>query len=225
MPRLGDDQNMATAYPERVNLRGSWMRQLLYTMVATLVMYKIVFTDYRKETKESMIKKGLSEEAQERILPKTAAEKRREIAFTKMTQAGKIQALTFEVGNLTNAVIELQKLAADHYGVTVEHPITLGEKEKGDEDAAEGDEAQPDGAGGDQGGTPPTVNLRGVGEDGGSPDAGGDGDGYGGSGVAADADGDNARRLGRAAGEGEPAALRGGSAGPRQLEGSPLGDG
>lgn len=47
MPRLGDDPNMATAYPERVNLRGSWMRQLLYTVVLTLVMYKVVFKDYK----------------------------------------------------------------------------------------------------------------------------------------------------------------------------------
>lgn len=40
---------MATAYPDRVstNLRGSWMRQLLYTMVMTLVLYKVVFTDYK----------------------------------------------------------------------------------------------------------------------------------------------------------------------------------
>lgn len=38
---------MATAYPDRVNLRGTWMRQLLYTMVCTLVLYKVVFTDYK----------------------------------------------------------------------------------------------------------------------------------------------------------------------------------
>lgn len=49
MPRLGDDPNMATAYPDRVNtnLRGSWMRQMLYTMVGTLVLYKVVCTDYK----------------------------------------------------------------------------------------------------------------------------------------------------------------------------------
>lgn len=49
MPRLGDDPNMATAYPNRVNtnLRGGWMRQMLYTMVMTFVLYKVVFTDYK----------------------------------------------------------------------------------------------------------------------------------------------------------------------------------
>lgn len=138
------------------------------------------------------------------------------------------------MGNLTNAVIELQKLAADQYGVTVQYPITLGEKEEGDEDAAEGGEAQPegDGAGGDESGNHPTLNLRGGGEDGGSRDGDGDVDG---SGVAAGG-GDGARRLltrekgepeeearGVAGGDG-PAGLRGGRVEPRKLEGSERGD-
>lgn len=153
----------------------------------------------------------------------------------------KIEHLTYEVGNLTNAVIELQKLAAEHYGVTVQHPITLGEKEEGDEGVAEGDETKQDGAGGgDEGGDSPALNLRGAGADGGEPDGGGGGDVDGGSGDAADADGGAARRsLTRKEGEqreqqmrraaeavgDEPAALRGASAGPRQPRESPQEEG
>lgn len=137
-----------------------------------------------------------------------------------------------ELGNLTNAVIELQKLVAEHHGVTVEHPISLGEKEEGDGDADEGDEA-PDSAGRNEGGDPPTVNLRGAGADEGNPDRGGDEGGDGGHDGTKDAGGERARRLftrmeggdeekvRRATARDEPAALRGGIAGPRQLKGSP----
>lgn len=49
MPRLGDDPNVATAYPDRVstNLRGSWVRQMFITIVMTVVLYKVVCTDYK----------------------------------------------------------------------------------------------------------------------------------------------------------------------------------
>lgn len=40
---------MATAYPDRVstNLRGSWIRQLAMTVVGTLLLYNVVFRDYK----------------------------------------------------------------------------------------------------------------------------------------------------------------------------------
>lgn len=131
------------------------------------------------------------------------------------------------MGNLTNAVIELQKLAVDHYGVTVEHPITLGEKEEGDEDAAKGDEAQQTGAGGDEGGNPPTVNLRGAGADGGE---GGDGEavgagGYGARRVLTREKGGPEEDTGPAAAGDEPTAPRGVRAIPRRLQGSSHGEG
>lgn len=49
MPRLGDDPNVASAYPNRVstNLRGSWLKQLIVTAVGTLFLYKVLFTDYK----------------------------------------------------------------------------------------------------------------------------------------------------------------------------------
>lgn len=53
MPRLGDDPNVATAYPDRsrVNLRGGWMRQMLTTAAGTLFMFfimtRILTNDYK----------------------------------------------------------------------------------------------------------------------------------------------------------------------------------
>lgn len=164
-----------------------------------------------------------------------------ETTTTDRQKAKSVQTLTYDLGNLTNAVMELQKLAADHYGVTLEYPVTLGDKEEGAEDAdAEGDKTQPVDAGGGEGGDAPTGNLRGAGADGGNPEGSGGGDGDGGDGDAVDTGGDHARRLftrekgepeGRTgpaaaavAGD-EPAALRGGSGGPRQLEGGPRREG
>lgn len=124
-----------------------------------------------------------------------------------------MQALQWEVGNLTNAVMELQKLAVEHYGVTVQHPITLGEKEEGDEDAAEGDETQQDGTGEEEGGSPPAVNLRGAEGNGENPDGGEEGDGDVGADDTADAGGEGARRLlERAKGDQEEKTGRGGEA-------------
>eukprot|EP00903_Cladosiphon_okamuranus_P015612 g14416.t1 len=144
--------------------------------------------------KESMAKKGLSEEAQEKILPKTRAEKLREARLAKLSDKEKIQNLTYELGNLTNSVIELQKLAADHYGIALEYPANLGDKAEGDEgadgaDGADGDKTQPNEAGGGEAGDAPTVNLRGFGA-GGHSDGSADGDGD-----AVDAGGKRTRRL------------------------------
>lgn len=53
MPRLGEDPNVATAYPNRVNtnLRGSWLRQIINTFLGTLLMVflfnKLIKTDYK----------------------------------------------------------------------------------------------------------------------------------------------------------------------------------
>lgn len=40
---------MATAYPNRAstNLRGSWMRQFAMTMIGTIILYNLVFKDYK----------------------------------------------------------------------------------------------------------------------------------------------------------------------------------
>ncbi|CAN0186396.1 unnamed protein product [Ectocarpus sp. 4 AP-2014] len=144
MPRLGDDQNMATAYPDRVstNLRGSWMRQLAMTVVGTLLLYNVVFKDYKNETKTGMSNRGIAGDI-ETIIPKTRAEKIKEAKETKKTMAEKNEALHYEVGNLTNAVVELQELMVETNGVTIQHPVTLPEPEEG-----EGE----DGGGGDGGG-------------------------------------------------------------------------
>lgn len=47
---------MATAYPDRVstNLRGSWMRQLAMTVVGTLLLYNVVFKDYKVRAELSL---------------------------------------------------------------------------------------------------------------------------------------------------------------------------
>ncbi|CAN0144713.1 unnamed protein product [Ectocarpus fasciculatus] len=86
MPRLGDDQNMATAYPDRVstNLRGSWMRQLVMTLVGTLLLYNVVFKDYKSKTKAGMSNRGIADDI-EAIIPKTRAEKLKEARETKQT--------------------------------------------------------------------------------------------------------------------------------------------
>lgn len=54
MPRLGEDANAASAYPDRIRrpiLRGSWLRQLFTTAVGTLllmlIMKKAFLTDYK----------------------------------------------------------------------------------------------------------------------------------------------------------------------------------
>lgn len=53
MPRLGEDPNVATAYPNRLNtnLRGSWMRQFINTLVGSLVIVfvfnKLIKTNYK----------------------------------------------------------------------------------------------------------------------------------------------------------------------------------
>lgn len=53
MPRLGEDPNVATAYPNRLNtnLRGSWMRQCINTLLSSLlivfVFNKLMSTNYK----------------------------------------------------------------------------------------------------------------------------------------------------------------------------------
>lgn len=53
MPRLGEDPNVATAYPNRhqTNLRGSCLRQLLTTALSSLllvfVIQKVILSDYK----------------------------------------------------------------------------------------------------------------------------------------------------------------------------------
>lgn len=88
------------------------------------------------------------------------------------------------MGNLTLAVIEIQKLLVESNGVTIEHPIKLAETPEG-EQVADENAVQGGNDGGDGGGDPPTVMLRGAeqGQEGavaGSPDGGGNGEGDGG---------------------------------------------
>ncbi|CAB1117226.1 unnamed protein product [Ectocarpus sp. CCAP 1310/34] len=174
MPRLGDDQNMATAYPDRVstNLRGSWLRKLAMTVVGTLLLYNVVFKDYKNQTKTGMSNRGIAGDI-ETIIPKTRAEKLKEALETKRTMAEKNEALHYQVGNLTNAVIELQELLVETNGVTIQHPVTLPEPEEGEgEDggggggggknkAAEGVRASQDGDEGEDGDHPYAM-LRGA---------------------------------------------------------------
>ncbi|CAM9535772.1 unnamed protein product [Ectocarpus sp. 12 AP-2014] len=172
MPRLGDDQNMATAYPDRVstNLRGSWMRQLAMTVVGTLLLYNVVFKDYKNETKTGMSNRGIAGDI-ETIIPKTRAEKLKEAKETKKTMAEKSEALRYQVGNLTNAVIELQELLVETNGVTIQHPVTLPEPQEGEgedggggggeNNAAEGARASQDGDEGEDGDNPKAM-LRGA---------------------------------------------------------------
>ena len=53
MPRLGEDPNVATAYPNRsnTNLRGSWMRQFVHALLASLLIVfifnKLIKADYK----------------------------------------------------------------------------------------------------------------------------------------------------------------------------------
>lgn len=52
MPRLGDDANVATAYPNRMpNLRGGWLRQFATTAFGTLllllIMKNVIKNDYK----------------------------------------------------------------------------------------------------------------------------------------------------------------------------------
>ncbi|CAM9236129.1 unnamed protein product [Ectocarpus sp. 12 AP-2014] len=172
MPRLGDDQNMATAYPDRVstNLRGSWMRQLAMTVVGTLLLYNVVFKDYKNETKTGMSNRGIAGDI-ETIIPKTRAEKLKEAKETKKTMEEKNEALRYQVGNLTNAVIELQELLVETNGVTIQHPVTVPEPEEGkgedggggggENNAAEGVRASQDGDEGEDGDHPKAM-LRGA---------------------------------------------------------------
>ncbi|CAM9470595.1 unnamed protein product [Ectocarpus sp. 6 AP-2014] len=173
MPRLGDDQNMATAYPDRVstNLRGSWMKQLAMTVVGTLLLYNVVFKDYKNKTKEGMSNRGIAGDI-ETIIPKTRAEKIKEAKENKKTMKEKNEALHYQVGNLTNAVIELQEVLVETNGVTIQHPVTLPEPEEGEgedgggggggeNNAVEGVRASQDGdEGGD--GDHPKAMLRGA---------------------------------------------------------------
>ncbi|CAM9157215.1 unnamed protein product, partial [Scytosiphon promiscuus] len=181
MPRLGDDPNMATAYPNRAstNLRGSWMRQLAMTLLGTIIVYNLVFKDYKGATKAGMSEKGLADEI-ETIIPKTSAEKIREARVAKMTFVEKLENLHYEVGNLTLAVIEIQKLLVEANGATIEHTIKLAhepeEDQAGDEAGVQGSGGGGSGEGGG-GGDPPTVMLRGAeaGQEGavvGNPDGG-----------------------------------------------------
>lgn len=107
----------------------------------------------------------------------------------------KLQNLHYEVGNLTLAVIEIQKVLVETNGVTIEHPIKLAvlpeEDKPGDENAVQGDGGGEDG--GEGGDSPPTVAMLRGAEPGQedavleNPDGGENGEeGHGGSGSSAD---------------------------------------
>lgn len=60
MPRLGEDPNVATAYPNRHQMgRGGLLRQLLTTALGSLLIYfifnKVYLTDYRVRVEEKGI--------------------------------------------------------------------------------------------------------------------------------------------------------------------------
>lgn len=60
MPRLGEDPNIATAYPNRHHMvRGGFLRQLLSTFLGSLLIYiffnKVYLTDYRVRVEEKGI--------------------------------------------------------------------------------------------------------------------------------------------------------------------------
>lgn len=55
MPRLGDDPNVATAYPERdrMNLRGRGMRQMVNMVAIILIFFFIMFKLFTNNYKVS----------------------------------------------------------------------------------------------------------------------------------------------------------------------------
>ncbi|CAN0349928.1 unnamed protein product [Ectocarpus fasciculatus] len=119
-----------------------------------------------------MSNRGIADDI-EAIIPKTRAEKLKEARETKQTMGDKVEALQYDVGNLTNAVVELQHLLVETNGVTIQHPVALPESEEeegegegggdgGENNAVEGVRASQDGGGEQDGDQPKVAMLRGA---------------------------------------------------------------
>jgi hypothetical protein len=86
--RSGDG---AQAYPVNAGSSegiGTRCRRAALTLALSLVIFtllkNVLFTDYKADTKDYLIKTGRAD-AVDRIKPKTAAEKRQEAEFAKLT--------------------------------------------------------------------------------------------------------------------------------------------
>jgi hypothetical protein len=86
--RSGDG---AQAYPNNAGSSegfGTRCRRAALTLAISLVIFtllrNVLFTDYKAETTDYLVKTGRAD-AVDRIIPKTAAEKRKEAEFAKLT--------------------------------------------------------------------------------------------------------------------------------------------
>eukprot|EP00904_Undaria_pinnatifida_P007143 jgi/Undpi1/3559/HiC_scaffold_16.g06931.m1 len=92
-----------------------------------------------------MTEKGMEDKI-DQVIPKTPREKQRDAAMAKMTQIQKMEALQYEVGNLTNSVIEIQQVLVEKLGATLDH-IVLQPSDSGDKSSKEANQDGGNGGG------------------------------------------------------------------------------